>query len=1612
MDRITKTPCWVRGSKIEEIVCIGKDVLAWCTGLYIVFFHVLKRQQTLRWCWNQVTGDGAHRISSHVSSSIFAFSERSMNPRIFVLAYPAMTKICECVQGCVSGYLAIAFTAHDYLVSLGSYPDFPLIVWCWRTGEKIIVVDTSIRDEVGQTIKVTPTSRTVIAQVAKTCGKLFTWELDIVGKLVVLKDHEVKLPDDATIHGVDWCPVQGEPLLAIVDIDGHIYLSSYDGIGIRRIVTSQRCGICLNIELPAICWFHGGIILRTTFCQIRYFQRDPQTDFWRKQWYIKSITKPYLLVVHPFKDDWLFYYTLEGYLMQIIFPEVKGAAPNIQRHLYNGGRYRFVDFVRPWCHHLVVTDDLKELSILESYNGSELSKVDLDMEGVISDQAAHPDDPLIVVISDQGEMVILGVTDPEQPTILARFRLQKKPLDFVRFSQSGEFLIAAQKERGNCYCVNLRRDKPWSVTGQLRLNRRITDVALYDDADDGNLKLLALCVTYLQSSAGHQLRVYDVPRRDTCRLIDTFAYTIVTLPRLFRELRYAPGSQQPRLLIGSPYLSRRLQAVRLRELKSATLTDTALTGHHVRFARVFSDRHWLATCAYDGLAVIRGKVREIVAVVPAHHRLDSGSVKVIVTPAADKVVVLGHDGSLVATCVHRADKILDDYGGLEPAIRTSLTRARQDFPPKNGDSEDAETWEEWRQGAQVREEASLYAAEKAAIVKDLMALKDTVRRLLDENETRPEIERLPVSAFDVDRVGRDQKSKAAKDEREDVRMELEHVQTSADRVALWIKKTFWEPQVVQGRSIFSFRGNVELTNYPLLAEQPYLKEHLRWAQFSRESMRNIVDGDTFQPWRVYTDEQLQAELRKPVRVQREHDKYKVDVLFEEEEGGEEEEEGDKIVHEELTEQPAFDGMTTSRFVEQSPHYYAQIESYGFAQATLDDCHLMDDCCKLRNYFNRLFDDVYAAKEQEMSMIKERNQRIRHIDSELKTMFGQSLPHVPSDPQWHPKEKVESIIQVHEHEVKAKLYVSPSLQAVLKKHAEEAVRARQLLLADDFREGALMRMMDGVLEVRWEDIIKVDVREPACMLEKQPEQYTPADIAAVQKYQADVEVLRQERERYRRILEADYAKIIAQLRDGIDRFDARLEELFQRKLQVDTAINQLKLRHLRGRARNLARVEALREDERVKREIAEARRQRVALEEDARNLQHAYQDLQTQQDALCARDKTMARILPQDFPSLSIFNVELLDSQYKRRPRVTALKNVAANDLVSLGRYLTSHIKPAFLPAECADFARVLESLDARPGTLPKSIHASHWERLVQARRRKIELELQIRARQLEVSGAERIIAKVDAKIACRSRVENLSDELKRLRDERLTREQDIELQLVLKRGQVEAELRGERHDTADAVMVPRLELERVNEHILAAGSRKLNALKRHIDLRHGTLSAEWEHRCLRTRFRELEEDLHFLRDVTLTKDMQAYLKRVTKGWRDDKVPARLQREVDSATKALERTLADEAGKLEKIRGKIASVKKKNAELDRRITEMSVARWKMEHERDPTAEAKQREHANRKMRLYRRRSELVRKIQENYAELLALQTEHELLRMRTRPMLEFFEMLDDEKPKCD
>lgn len=226
------------------------------------------------------------------------------------------------------------------------------------------------------------------------------------------------------------------------------------------------------------------------------------------------------------------------------------------------------------------------------------------------------------------------------------------PLVIRRHLVVCRFLIAAQRETGNCYFIS--RDVPYNVIAQLRIRKPIVDVVIHEEARE-SLKVLVLLVKFKQFNvaAGQQFLVYDVPLDLS---IEPKTIGVVTLPGLFYDLCHAPGDD-PELLVASPYLKRQLHVLKLQR-EDATLTDTALTGHHVRLARTFADRHWIATCAYDGLVVIRAEtVRQVVAVVPAHHRLDSGTRRAIVNVKGDTMIALGHDGSLIARRVLYTGKV-------------------------------------------------------------------------------------------------------------------------------------------------------------------------------------------------------------------------------------------------------------------------------------------------------------------------------------------------------------------------------------------------------------------------------------------------------------------------------------------------------------------------------------------------------------------------------------------------------------------------------------------------------------------------------------------------------------------------------------------------------------------------------------------------------------------------------------------------------------------------------------------------------------------------------------------------------------------------------------------
>jgi cilia- and flagella-associated protein 43 len=78
--------------------------------------------------------------------------------------------------------------------------------------------------------------------------------------------------------------------------------------------------------------------------------------------------------------------------------------------------------------------------------------------------------------------------------------------------------------------------------------------------------------------------------------------------------------------------------------------------------------------------------------------------------------------------------------------------------------------------------------------------------------------------------------------------------------------------------------------------------------------------------------------------------------------------------------------------------------------------------------------------------------------------------------WNKYEQTETLLFVNDDEVPIQPYQSSSNEMLTNEEKNS-----KLLTLDNFKQQALMIMMDGVLEKRWEDELKKDVPKPQCMV---------------------------------------------------------------------------------------------------------------------------------------------------------------------------------------------------------------------------------------------------------------------------------------------------------------------------------------------------------------------------------------------------------------------------------------------------------------------------------------------------------------------------------------------------
>ncbi|XP_014488827.1 PREDICTED: cilia- and flagella-associated protein 43-like [Dinoponera quadriceps] len=1583
---------WVKFGKSHDFVFVGKETVATASGIYVSFLDLNTREKRVERFDCEERGDGASCLAGHPVVSMFSVVERKPNPKISIFIYPTLQRISRCVlPDKINGYLSCSFAGTEYLVSLTSFPDFRVIVWLWKTGKPVAALDTKV-DSLNQEISCSPNPPHLISQLEAVDGSLSIYQVRTCSKIISIHHVDVLHPEHRIVSS-SWTP---EGNLFICDEFGNVWLLAIDANKLYSVVKLETRVPPEN--KPIVVAYKGGVIVVNADSEITFYKK--LSINWNVSWqFAWSISTAYHSIRvakrHSCKDG-LLLHSKSGEIFEISIQHDN--VPRVEVIYTDDIEYKALLSIPQRADHVAAVDRLDRLCIFELSSGKLVARLSLKHHGEVLRIDSHPTLPMLASCNFAGSCIFIDVTSVSSPKIFNCFHLHESLLDKIKFSRCGQLLVLGNSHTGNIFIIAKPvKQQRADVVGHLEISGHVADFLTYERNNDRfDILILATANPSVASVGGDRLIVY------TCEVISgnfcARATYVIDLSRPFTMLYH--GSNKPLSILGVPSLSKQLYQMEIQnDFQDVAFTKTLFSVHQMRNIGIHVTDSRVITYGYDGLVVVRDgtELGRVFSIFMPQHRTKGGIKSAICSRLGETIVSLGRNGDLVASRV----RLPEARANLVETEAANTRMSIEDFSygPSEFHGPEEATWLDNVIVAKLKAERDEALLVRTSIVADLEKIKNQIRELLDINESEPPDVRLPVSAFDLDHQFRQRRVEEARLERDELHRSLEEECVRRDQMMSYLREIFWEPLQVKPCALRSIGDDTIIHNYPLVAPHRKMNDLKIWDRlssdpdeflYSYEVCNESVDdeGSSRRASKLTSHESNDEPLTTNNETSKVHEMAKVAKTW--------------YMSADETEKSRISGVTTHKWIED--------ENIALTHQLLIPCNNDLEAIlrynviiesrerKLKIRFNDLFEEMRLSKERELKRAKKRIERLRYCVAELKRMFGIDFPLGPIEtPTWSVEEIPDYVVTVDDREIfeKRSRRGEPVVDIVNEDREDEEESGK----SNDFHAKALDKMMDGVLELKWEDEVKKEVPVPECLIVKHPWKRDLKDTVVIAVYKFKVHVLKKKREKYKAMLQTEIVETKEALRRDISVFNDKLKELELKKMQIECAIFQE--RSIRIRAIRKHRDEADGKQEIVRftdEQLAPVMREARELVEECNSLETVVSELKVRYDNLCKAEKRQETKFRGEFVELKQPMVEHLLRHYKKRPRFGRLTTTSVTYLTEMAKCITSGDKSEILPRECLDFLRAMDVLDTMPGNLPPQINVNHWRTMCKLRRAKVELETKVRCCAVEMAEAEQTLSfyqkamqSTDNVVACKKvNLDDMEKALTQLAEE-------VEVQLVLKTGQIEVPLRGSPADYANAVLVTREELLRVNDCIVETGKRKLAAMRRSIRLRKVVSQHEWQHACARMMLDDLQQELKDVRQFKITRNVLEHLAND---------PRSVNLEDYEKTRANVRVFQNKFRgllELEQVRlreAKLLSAKWRR-KTDRILKEIRGKSSDVEECRrmlnDPCRE---KDEKSRRLRLamIARRTRLIMKVENNYEQLLILHARLEVLKLRTYPTL--------------
>ncbi|NWR53674.1 CFA43 protein, partial [Regulus satrapa] len=467
---------------------------------------------------------------------------------------------------------------------------------------------------------------------------------------------------------------------------------------------------------------------------------------------------------------------------------------------------------------------------------------------------------------------------------------------------------------------------------------------------------------------------------------------------------------------------------------------------------------------------------------------------------------------------------------------------------------------------------------------------------------------------------------------------------------------------------------------------------------------------------------------------------------------------------------------------------------------------------------------------------------------------------------------------------------------------------------DERLRALDDMMGGVLEIRREDILKMDIPSPS-FISRPEDLWTEEENKVFEEYEKKVKELNEEKEEYRQFLRNEWKKLELSIKETTQNFDEIVCKLSEKKLKSEMVIYQEELKIV-----NL--IYTLLLDEEL--DIREAGLHKFLMKKKKEKVKLSFAMM-----FFLPHPQSLEYGFIKQFAGIPDDLLEELMELFEHRPETSRTETLL-------------HTANPYVKGSAEDYQdavsllmKAMDELDS-PEHMPSGLDQSVWKHFCLARRHKMESEELVKWKALALAEMRACHQRrVDENEKITSELEDTFQELTWLKEEKMKLQQNLTVQFLLKQGQVELEST-QIPDYSDAVLIDRSVVEELNCALVAQGEKKITAMVEYKDFSKGIIQLEWEHKKMKMQIEDLKEKARDIVILPISKDCQLFLSMHNYDTHIAQHLSGMEQSLGAMDELHKKNVKNQQKKVRQLKKSIRQKEQANYELSVQLKEMLVS----------------------------------------------------------------------------